>query len=141
VPLTLLLGLAILAIGTVSLPSHGGLPVAPGGPLQLSFGGERPVGRVDDRFLSFAVDMAHVVGSRFWAEPGRGQGLLETEPVPGFDFSRPRLRRLTAALAPALLRVGGTDADFTQYHLGDGPAPAPTGGGRAGLCPARGAEV
>src|SRR5688500_9578105 len=104
-----MLGFAVLATAVVSLPSHGGPSLVPSGPLQLSYAGEQVVGRVDDRFLSFAVDMAQVVGSRFWAEPGRGEGILETEPVPGFDFSRPRLHRLTAALAPALLRVGGTD--------------------------------
>jgi heparanase 1 len=141
IPLSSVLVAAFIATVAVSWPSQGGPPVLTGGPLRLSYAGDQVVGRVDERFLSFAVDMAQVVGSRFWAAPGRGQGLLETEPVPGFDFSRPRLRRLTAALAPALLRVGGTDADFTQYHLGDGPAPAPTGGARSVLTRARWDEV
>ena len=81
--------------------------------------GDRPISRVDPRFLSFAVDTAQVVGGEFWAPPGQGRGLLDTGPVQAYDFSRPRLRQLAAALAPAYLRVGGTDADRTVYRLGE----------------------
>ena len=36
--------------------------------------GDRPVSRVDPRFLSFAVDTAQVVGGEFWAPSGQGRG-------------------------------------------------------------------
>jgi heparanase len=70
---------------------------------------------VDERFLSFAIDTAQVVGGEFWAPPSEAQGLLRTSAVRRYDFARPRLRRLAAALAPAYLRIGGTDADRTAY--------------------------
>jgi hypothetical protein len=80
---------------------------------------DRAVETVDERFLSFAVDTAELVGGDFWAPAASAQGLLSTHPVARYDFSRPRLRRLTGALAPAYLRIGGTDADRTVYRLDD----------------------
>jgi len=87
-----------------------------------AFDGRRAVAEVDPRYVSFAVDTIQVVGGPFWAPAGQGQGLLSTSPVPRFRFTRPRLRRLAGALAPAFMRIGGTDADRTVYDLGDGPA-------------------
>jgi heparanase 1 len=78
------------------------------------------VATTDPRFLSFAVDTAQVVGARFWS-PDVDAG---TAPVPPFDFSRQRLAVLTRELAPAYLRVGGTDADRVFYDLGESPATA-----------------
>jgi hypothetical protein len=98
--------------------------------MRLAFDGQRPVAEVDERFLSFAVDTAQVVGGEFWAPKGQGRGMLDTHPVADYDFGRPRLRRLAAALGPAYLRIGGTDADRTVYYLGEGQPPAPAGGAR-----------
>ena len=50
-----------------------------------------------------------------------------TEPVAPYDFSRPRLRRMAAALAPAYLRLGGTEADVLYYDLDDALTEAPVG--------------
>jgi len=108
---------------------------------RLQFDGQRALAEVDERFLSFAVDTAQVVGGEFWAPKGQGQGLLDTHAVGTYDFARPRLRRLAAALAPAYLRIGGTDADRTVYYLGDGPPPAPSGGARWVLTRQRWDEV
>ncbi|MCA9670277.1 MAG: hypothetical protein KC503_32000 [Myxococcales bacterium] len=79
---------------------------------------------IPERFLSVAVDTAQVVGGLFW-NPDGSSGTVGDFPVPPYDFARPRLRALAKALAPALLRVGGTDADHTYYDL-DG-----TTGGKA----------
>ena len=87
-----------------------------------AFDGRRAVAEVDPRYVSFAVDTIQVVGGPFWAPAGQGQGLLSTSPVSRFQFTRPRLRRLAGALAPAFMRIGGTDADRTVYDLGEGPA-------------------
>lgn len=84
-----------------------------------AFDGGRVVAEVDPRYLSFAVDTIQVVGGRFWAPPGQGKGLLGTSPVSRFQFRQPRLRQLAGALAPAYLRIGGTDADRTVYDLSD----------------------
>jgi hypothetical protein len=80
------------------------------------------VADVSERFVSFAVDTDQVVGGTFW-DPAGG---LEMVPVPPYDFTRPRLRNLAAALAPAYLRIGGSAADRTYYDLdgaSDGPPP------------------
>ena len=66
--------------------------------LGVSFDRARVAAVVDDRFLSFAIDTAQVVGGEFWAPPRQGQGLLETAAVPHYDFSRARLRRLWIAV-------------------------------------------
>jgi hypothetical protein len=109
--------------------------------VRLGIDSHRVTAEVDERFLSFAVDTAQVVGGEFWAPRGQDHGLLHTGPVPHYDFTRPRLRRLAAALAPAYLRIGGTDADRTVYYLGDGAPPAPPSGARWVLTRQRWDEV
>jgi len=100
------------------------------------------VATVDERFLSFAVDTAQVVGGEFWAPRGSEHGVLETHDVAPYDFSRAGLRRLAGALAPAYLRIGGTDADRTIYRVGgDDVAAVPEGGARWVLTGRRWAEV
>jgi hypothetical protein len=87
---------------------------------------ENAAATVDERFLSVAVDIANVVGGRFW-DRRKGADVMGTEPVPAYDFARPRLRNLAAGLAPGYLRIGGTDADRTVYDLRepDGPDSSP----------------
>ena len=53
-----------------------------------------------DKYLSMSIDSSQLVGSHFWS----------SNPQP-FNFSRPRLINMAKALAPAVLRVGGTDGD------------------------------
>ena len=86
------------------------------------------VAEIDPRFVSFAVDTAQLVGGTFWspsAEVEVGTGRHRVAP---YDFSRPRLRVLAAALAPAYLRIGGSDADKTFYDLSDMPRAEPPEG-------------
>ncbi|MFZ1866589.1 MAG: hypothetical protein WAU39_20380 [Polyangiales bacterium] len=75
---------------------------------------------VDPRYLSVAVDMAQVVGGRFWSSSGQ-QEVIGEEEVPEYDFSRPRLRTLASHLAPAFLRIGGSDSDRVIYDMSDAP--------------------
>jgi heparanase 1 len=100
-------------------------PTPPRVALQLSLDDPRPAAEVEERFLSFAIDTAQVVGGEFWAPPGSGEGLLKTHTVRRYDFERPRLRNLASALAPAYLRIGGTAADWTVYRMDDASASAP----------------
>ena len=83
-----------------------------------------PLAKVDERYLSFALDTAQLVGGKWWdaaAKPTSGRG--QTKVVP-FDFSRPELIKLTKALAPAYFRVGGSEADLVAYDVpGNEPAP------------------
>jgi len=85
------------------------------------------VATVDERYLSVAVDTAQVVGGEWWSSSGEVE-LMGQERVPVYDFSRPRLRALAAELAPALLRIGGSDADRIFYDMAPEPvADAPEG--------------
>jgi len=96
-----------------------------------------PVATVDERFLSFAVDTAQVVGGEFWAPQGSEHGVLKTHAVAPYDFSRPALQRLAGALAPAYLRIGGTDADRTIYRVGGDDHAGPEEGGARWVLTAR----
>lgn len=79
---------------------------------------EHPLARVDERFLSFCIDLSQVVGGRWWnPRADRAEARSGTLPATPFDFNRPLLDRLTAALAPAYLRIGGSEADKVWYHL------------------------
>ncbi len=82
-----------------------------------------PIHRVAAEYLSFSIDTSQIVGGKWWnpnaevKETGSG-----SEPAEVFDFDRPRLDLLTSALAPAYLRIGGSEADKTSYHLTAGTA-------------------
>jgi len=84
---------------------------------QLSVALDQPIATVDSRFLSVAVDVAHVVGGEFW-DPARERAIMGTDKTSAFDFERPALRNLARHLAPGYLRIGGTDADKTVYEFG-----------------------
>ena len=72
------------------------------------------VSEVDERYLSFCIDLGQIAEpTRFWNPDGSG----ETTGRPSYDFGRVRLRNLARALAPALLRIGGTEADRAYYAL------------------------
>src|SRR5262249_3929689 len=87
------------------------------------------IATVDDRFLSVAVDTAELVGGVFWDPAGSSTA----QPVPAYDFTRPRLRSLAGELAPAYLRIAGTDAAKTQIDLSAAPARPPPRGYRGVL--------
>ena len=86
----------------------------------------KAVAKVDERFQSFNVEMAEVVGGRFWAPyPRRGEGAPVATPQQGGVYAstafrkRPpvelaanrRLRTLARALGPSYMRVSGTWAN------------------------------
>jgi len=87
---------------------------------------DRVTGLISKRFLSFTVDIAQVVGGKFWDQGGG------VDMVPGgsstvivYDFGRPRLKKLVQELSPAYLRIGGTASDEVFYDLGDSPGSPP----------------
>ena len=109
------------------------------------------IASVDERFLSYNVEMAEVVGGTFWksysrlsraASPaapggasgtsaatvvpqlkiGEGSALFETRPP--VDLSNRRLRTPAAALGPAYVRVSGTWANSVYFDDREGPSPA-----------------
>jgi hypothetical protein len=108
------------------------------------------VGRVDERFQSYNVEMVEVTGGRFWAAyrstgapeqtgseklsvPGAGApaGLFRMRPP--IDLASPTLRSLAVALGPAYMRVSGSWANSTYFHDSDDPAPASPPAGFGGV--------
>lgn len=89
----------------------------------IDVGAELP--EVDERFLSVAVDLGQVAGTVFWNPDASGDPEAPVEP---YDFTRDRLHELAAPLAPAWLRIGGTEADRLYYETDEGvPDPLPDG--------------
>lgn len=102
------------------------------------------IGTVDERFQSYNVEMVEVIGGRFWKPYKDVNALLKksqpsakqpgSNPVgmdpnlyqyrPPIDLTKPRLRRLAAALGPAYVRVSGTWANTVYFQDLDTPAPA-----------------
>ena len=96
------------------------------------------LGSVDERFLSFNIEMLEVTGGRFWkpynqkpdTQPAPSQSGTPTgmsadmyQYRPPLDLANPRLRKLAAALAPAYVRVSGTWANTTYFQDSDDPPP------------------
>jgi hypothetical protein len=114
----------------------------------------RPIAKIDERFLSYNVEMAEVIGGNFWkpytptgiaalkaettspaSRPGGGSpAVAGHDPTmfqarPPIELSNARLRKLAAALAPAYMRTSGTWANsiYFQDSGGEPPAPLPDG--------------
>jgi heparanase 1 len=108
----------------------------------------RRLGQVDERFVSYNVEMVEVTGGRFWA-PYRSESAATEQRAenlsgptinasafrmrPPIDLANPRLRSLAAALGPAYMRVSGTWANSTYFHDTDEPAPAAPPAGFGGV--------
>lgn len=79
---------------------------------------EQPMGLVDDEYVSFSIDSSQLVGGKWWNPTASGkEGGSGTTKSPAFDFNRPQLNTLVAALAPAYLRIGGSEADKIYYDM------------------------
>jgi len=79
---------------------------------------QKPMHVVSPRYLSFALDLSQVVGGKWWDPRAErfelGSGSV---PAPVFNFDRSELDLLTRALAPAYLRIGGSESDKVYYDL------------------------
>lgn len=74
-----------------------------------------PVARVDERYLSFSLDISVVAGGFWWEGAIASRGGLGMFRVPPLDLNSAKLDQLTQALQPAYLRVGGSEADRVHY--------------------------
>lgn len=103
------------------------------------------VARVDQRFQSYNVEMAEIIGARFWA-PYNKDG---TTPADRYRERTPldlrgnkRFRVMTGALGPAYMRVSGTWANSTFFQDDDrAPLTTPPTGYRGVLTRAQWADV
>lgn len=111
------------------------------------------IATVDDRYQSYNVEIAEVVGGNFWkpytpqsvaamkakaagtqtpsgnASVQLGQDTSTYQARPPIDLTNSRLRKLAEALGPAYVRVSGSWANSAYFHDSDSPAPpkAPQG--------------
>lgn len=73
------------------------------------------LGKVDERFQAYNVEMVEVTGGRFWAPYG-GPADERYRQRPPIDLSNARLRAMAKHLAPSLMRVSGTWANNTYLE-------------------------
>ena len=97
----------------------------------------KKVGTVDTRFQSYNVEMAEIIGGRFWkpyppvgSTPSPGSPFEQRSPI---DLGNPRLRKLAAALGPAYVRVSGSWANTVHFQDSDAPPPATPPPGFSGV--------
>ena len=126
-----------MAVAAFGLASGGQVAAATIAPSALP-----QVNTVDERFQSYNVEMAEVIGGDFWKpyaatrepktaaklassfEIGKDPTLFEKRaPV---DLTNTRLRRLAAALGPAYVRVSGTWANSVFFQDTDAREAGPT---------------
>jgi heparanase len=117
-------------------------------PVWLDAGSMVSIATVDERYQSYNVEMAEVVGGKFWkpyASSGKlagnrepaaarskptntalriGQDTTLFEARPPVDLSKTRLRALASALGPAYVRVSGTWANTVFFQGSDAPPAA-----------------
>jgi hypothetical protein len=87
------------------------------------------IGEVDERFQSFNVEMAEVVGGDFWVpyhlldpEKVRKEGFAALKHgISPIDLYQKKLRTLASALGPSYMRVSGTWANTTYFQDNDEP--------------------
>lgn len=70
------------------------------------------VATVDERFVSYNIEMVEVTGGEFWKPYDAGPGKVYRPPI---DLRSERLRNLAKALGPSYIRVSGTWANFTYF--------------------------
>lgn len=127
----------LLSLG-ISLFSLGVMPTAAQEFLSIDVVRLEQVGSVDERFQSFQIGMSHLTGGETWRtyDPAKDETARDSptafsevrearEPA---DLAHPRLRALTAALAPLYIRYGGTTANSVYFQEDDGSRTTPPEG-------------
>lgn len=73
--------------------------------------------RIPDDYVSLTIDTSLVLGGRWWG-PSRGtEAGVSVDSVEALDLRDPRLEEFAALLYPAMLRIGGTEADRVDYRV------------------------
>jgi heparanase 1 len=93
-------------------------PIKPqtGKAVKITINFETPLAEVSNKYLSFSIDTAELLGGHRWSVPGTidvGKGRRKTLPL---NVTQQKLILLTSALSPAYLRIGGTEADNVIFE-------------------------
>ena len=74
-----------------------------------------PVQRTDPRYLSWSIDISVFAGGFWWEGTDRARRGMGTLAIPPINLKSNKLNRLVSNLAPAYLRIGGSEADKVHY--------------------------
>jgi heparanase 1 len=69
-------------------------------------------------FLSFTIDTSLLLGGHWWGDSKKMVKGVAGDKVKRLDLSNKRLIAYARALSPAMLRIGGTEADRVAYKPG-----------------------
>lgn len=121
----------LLSVGML-LGSTSGLIASEAVPFHLDTRRLSEAARVDPRFQSYNIEMAEIVGGRFWAPYAEPHSATEPESQkasgslgfaaalfrerPPADLSNRRLRNMARALGPVYIRVSGSWANKTFFQ-------------------------
>ena len=79
--------------------------------------GTEPVAELSLGYLSLTIDTSLVLGGHWW---GKAKGVsrgVSIDTVAPIDLGDPRLIAFARLLAPAMIRIGGTEADRVGYRI------------------------
>lgn len=125
--------MAVTALGLAAGDQAGAATISPSTLPQLT--------TIDERFQSYNVEMAEVIGGNFWKPYAALKPKTVTEPTTTFeigmdpamferraaaDLTNARLRKLAAALGPAYVRVSGTWANSVFFQDTEAVKAGPT---------------
>jgi len=128
--------MAVTALGLAASGQAAAATITPSALPQLT--------TIDERFQSYNVEMAEVIGGNFWKPYAARKPKTATKPITSFeigkdptmfekrapvDLTNARLRKLAAALGPAYVRVSGTWANSVFFQDTDARAGGPTPSG------------
>ena len=128
--------MAVTALGLVAGGQAAAATISPSTLPQLT--------TIDERFQSYNVEMAEVIGGNFWKPYAARKPKTATKPITSFeigkdptmfekrapvDLTNARLRKLAAALGPAYVRVSGTWANSVFFQDTDAREAGPTPSG------------
>lgn len=77
-----------------------------------------PVRKLPQDYLSFTIDTSLLLGGHWWGETRRMKKGVADNRVAPLELENARLVAYAKALGPAMLRVGGTEADKVGYKPG-----------------------
>ncbi len=80
--------------------------------------GDGPAARLDPEFLSLTIDTSLLLGGNWWGASKGLSGGVSVDTAGPLDLGDERLLAYARALAPAMLRIGGTEADHVRYKSG-----------------------
>ncbi len=69
-------------------------------------------------FVSLTIDTSLLLGGHWWGPSKEMRNGVAADRTGALDLDDPLLRSYARALAPAVLRIGGTEADRVWYRLG-----------------------